>query len=222
MTYANEPQSDGLGNTDGLAFFTGNGTATITLQDTMAHINAALDGMQFQARSNFEGNAYLRVTTDDLGYSGMGGAKTTTDTVAIKTTLVYPPTIAMPSSLSVNEHQSVVFSQAGGNAICVSDPFVGNLHVQVTLTADFGTLSLSGVKGLTFSAGSGSNGSAMTFRGTVADVNAALEGLRFTPGAVMSDMATEIHVTVNDLSLGYTGAAYTPQAASPSSKPISG
>ena len=202
-----------LGSTDGLAFFTGNGTATITIQDTMAHINAALDGMQFQARSNFEGTAYLTISTDDLGHSGIGGPKTTTDTVAIKTTLVTPPTIASPSSLTVDEHQSIVFSEGNGNGISISDPFVGNLPVQVTLSADFGTLSLSGVNGLTFAPGSGPNGAAMTFTGTIANVNAALEGMKFTPADFQLDATTQIHIRVNDLSLGYTGSAYMSQNA---------
>ena len=170
-----------LGSIDGLASVTGNGTAKITIQDTLAHINAALDGMQFQARNDFEGNAYLQISTDDLGHSGIGGPKTTNDTVVIKTTFVMPPAIGSPASQSVDEHQSIVFSQANGNAISVSDPFVGDLPVRVTLTADFGTLSLGGVKGLTFAPGSGPNGTTISFTGTFADVNGALEGMRFTP-----------------------------------------
>ena len=201
-----------LGSTDGLASFTGNGTGTITIEDTMDNINAALNGMTFQARSNFEGTAYLSISTDDLGHSGIGGPKTTTDVVAIKTTLVAPPAIASPSSLSVDEHQSIVFSQANGNAISVSDSFVGNLPVQVTLSADFGTLSLSGVKGLTFAPGSGPNGATMTFTGTIANVNAALEGMKFTPADFQLDATTQIHIRVNDLSLGY-GSAYISQDA---------
>ena len=101
--------------------------------------------------------------------------------IAIKTTFATPPAIAAPEFSGVDEHHSLVFSQANGNAISVSDPFVGNLPVRVTLTADFGTLSLSGVKGLTFAAGSGPSGATMTFTGTLANVNAALDGMKFTP-----------------------------------------
>ncbi len=201
-----------LGNTDGLALFTGNGTATITIEDTMAHINAALEGLQFQARNNFEGTAYLTVATDDLGHCGIGGPKTTTDTIAIKTTFVTPPVIGSPGSQSVDEHQSIVFSQANGNAISVTDPFVGNLPVQVTLTADFGTFSLGGVKGLTFAPGSGPSGTAITFTGTITDVNAALEGMRFTPYDSQLDATTQIYIRVNDLCLGHTGAYASPDA----------
>ncbi len=201
-----------LGSTDGLASVAGNGTATITIEDSMAHINAALDGLQFQARSNFEGYACLQISTDDLGHSGIGGPKTTTDTIAIKTTLVTPPSIDSPNSQGVDEHDSIVFSQANGNAISVADPFVGNLPVRVSLTADCGTLSLSGVKGLTFAAGSSSQGATMTFSGTLADVNAALEGMKFTPYDSQVDATTAIHIRVNDLSLGHVGGYVSPDA----------
>jgi hypothetical protein len=202
-----------LGNTTRLASFTGNGTGTITMEDSMENINAAMDGMQFQASSGFVGTAYLQVSTDDLGHCGIGGPITTTDALAIRTTLVTPPAIAVPSYQSVEEHQSIVFTQAGGNAIFISDPFVGTLPVQVTLSADFGTLSLSGVTGLTFAPGSGPSGPTMTFTGTLANVNAALNGMRFTPNDCQFNTTTEIHVAVSDLCLGHTGAAYTPEVA---------
>ena len=157
-----------------------------------------------------------RSPPNDLGHSGnsgIGGPKTTTNTVAINTRPVNPPAIATPGSQSILEHQSLVFSQASGNAIRISDPDVGNLPVQVTLATDFGTLSLGGVKGLTFAAGSGPNGAAMTFTGTIADINAALDGMRFTPNDYQSNVTAGIQITVNDLCLGHTGAAYTPQVA---------
>ena len=180
----------------------------------MADINAALDGLQFKARDGFEGVAHLQVTTNDMGdsgNSGTGGAKTTTDTVNIDTRMTNPPTIATLSSQSILEHQSVVFSQASGNAIRISDTDVGNLPVQVTLATDFGTLSLNGAKGLTFAAGSSSSGATMTFTGTVADINAALDGMKFTPNDYQSNTTAGIRITVNDLSLGHTGATYAPQ-----------
>ena len=201
-----------LGSTDGLASVTGNGTGTITIQDSMAHINAALEGLQFQARDNFQRNACLTVSTDDLGHCGIGGPKTTINTIAIKTSFATPPTIGVPSSVSVDEHQSVIFSQANGNAISVSDPLVGNLPVRVTLSADFGTLSLGSVKGLTFAPGSGPQGTTMTFTGTLANVNAALDGMKFTPYDSQVDATTAIHISVNDLSLGYVGGYVSPDA----------
>ena len=56
-----------------------------------------------------------------------------------------PPVNAVPGDQDVNEHQALTFSAAAGNAISVSDPDAGDLPVQVTLTCDHGTLTLSNV-----------------------------------------------------------------------------
>ncbi len=65
----------------------------------------------------------------------------------------------------------------------MSDP---NPHaadiVQLMLSVSNGTLTLSGVSGLTIM--SGGNGTAtITIRGTLADINTALDGLVYTPNA---------------------------------------
>ncbi|MEZ6126185.1 MAG: hypothetical protein R3C49_23900 [Planctomycetaceae bacterium] len=80
-----------------------------------------------------------------------------------------PPINVLPSSRQrTNEDQPLVFSVAGGNAIQVSD---ADIHLaldpslNVTLTATFGTLSLSTVQGLTFPNGNtGFSETTMTFR----------------------------------------------------------
>ena len=60
-----------------------------------------------------------------------------------------PPAIATSEPVRASwSIDPLVFSQATGNAIHISDPDVGNLPVQVTLATDFGTLSLSGAEGL--------------------------------------------------------------------------
>ena len=82
--------------------------------------------------------------------------------------------------------------------------------IQVTLTATNGTLTLSATTGLSFSfsdgngtgAGDGTADATMTFRGTLVDVNAALNGMSFTPGLGFSGPAT-LTITSNDL--GNTG-----------------
>ena len=70
----------------------------------------------------------------------------------------------------------VVFSTANGNLISVAD--TDDTDVEVTLTATDGTLTLNGTTGLAFSNGDGSADTSMTFSGTLADVNAALDGLQ--------------------------------------------
>ena len=51
--------------------------------------------------------------------------------------------------------------------------------IQITLPAPDGVLTLSGSTGLTFSVGDGTARDDMTFSGTTADINAALEGMVF-------------------------------------------
>jgi hypothetical protein len=53
--------------------------------------------------------------------------------------------------------------------------------LEVTLEATHGTITLSGTTNLTFSVGDGTGDATMTFRGTIDDINAALDGLQFIP-----------------------------------------
>jgi Ca2+-binding RTX toxin-like protein len=94
-----------------------------------------------------------------------------------------------------------VFSTAKGNRISIADVDAGTNPVEVTLTASNGTLTLSGTNGLTFA--NGSNGTAnLTVRGTLTDINSALEGLSFNPTAGYAGNA-RIQIATNDL--GNTG-----------------
>ena len=80
------------------------------------------------------------------------------------------------------EHQSVTFYSVYGNGVSISDPDAGNAPVMVTLTADHGTIRLGGTHGLNFIIGNGAGNATMTFTGTIAHINAALEGMQFMPG----------------------------------------
>ncbi|MBX9628069.1 MAG: tandem-95 repeat protein [Gemmataceae bacterium] len=78
-----------LSTTAGLTVTAGaNGTATVTVEGTVAALNAALDGLAFTPSPNYYGGAVLTVTTDDLGHSGDGGALSDVDTVAVTVTAV--------------------------------------------------------------------------------------------------------------------------------------
>jgi hypothetical protein len=66
-------------------------------------------------------------------------------------------------------------------------------------------LTLDGTSGLTFSEGDGANDPAMTFRGTIAQINAALAGLRYNPSTVPFLLAGQGSVTITTSDLGNTG-----------------
>lgn len=109
----------------------------------------------------------------------------------------------MPQEVAKN--RSLAFSVANGNAIRLSDPDATTTMIQVTLTVRHGTLSLGKIRGLSFLVGDGNSDLTMTFRGTVAAVNAALDGLTYRPksGFVGSDSLT---ITTNDLGSGLAAA----------------
>jgi hypothetical protein len=91
------------------------------------------------------------------------------------------PVQALPGNRSIGLDTPLVFGAAGGNAISVSDPDGTDRVVQITVWADRGTVTLARTTGLTLDLGTGTNDEVMTFTGTVADVNAALDGLTYTP-----------------------------------------
>ena len=103
----------------------------------------------------------------------------------------------LPAPETTTQDTALVLSTGGGNAISISDDDAGSNPVQVTLSATNGTLTLFGTAGLTFTNGDGTADGGMTFTGTVADINAALDGLTYTPnsGYVGPDL---INITTTD------------------------
>jgi hypothetical protein len=70
---------------NGLVFTNGDGTAdaSMTFVGTLSDINAALDGLVYVPNADFAGSEILTIITNDLGFTGEGGALTDTDTVSI-------------------------------------------------------------------------------------------------------------------------------------------
>ncbi len=112
------------------------------------------------------------------------------------------PVNTVPSAVQhVDQDSTLVFGTAQGNAISLSDADAGNGLMQVTLTVTQGTLSLSGTNGLSFVTGTGRGDATMTFTGSLADINAALQGLSFAPTAGYHGDAS-LQITTNDLGNG--------------------
>ena len=198
-----------LGSTSGLSFVWGDGTNDTTMSFTghLAQLNAALDGLTFTPTTNFNGAASLQIATDDQANGGAGGAMTDTDTIAITVNHInVAPVNTVPAAQNVNEDTALVFSAAGGNAISISDSDAGSGSVQVTLTGTNGVVTLSGISGLTFNSGDGTGDATMTFTGTIANINSALNGLSFSPTAGYSGAASLQIVTNDQGNLGTGGA----------------
>ncbi len=114
-----------------------------------------------------------------------------------------PPVNTVPAAQSTPEDTTLVFSTANGNGLSVADSDAGNGQVQVTLTVTQGTLTLGGTAGLSFTTGDGTSDTEVTFTGTLADINVALNGLSFAPTANYKGPAT-LTITSNDQ--GNTGS----------------
>ena len=108
----------------------------------------------------------------------------------------------------VNQGGQLVFGSAQGNPISIGDVDAGAGLEQVTLTVTHGTLTLSSLGGLSFVSGSGTGDASMTFQGTVADINAALNGLRFEPTTGYSGAAS-LQISTSDLGNSGAGGAGT-------------
>ncbi|HEX8456410.1 MAG TPA: Calx-beta domain-containing protein [Pyrinomonadaceae bacterium] len=116
------------------------------------------------------------------------------------------PVNHVPGTQSTIENQSISFSEADGNALSVSDVDAGAGFVRLTLTATNGTITLASTSGLSFSIGDGAADAAMTFTGSIEDVNAALDGLSFMPSTGFNGTAN-LQISTDDLGHNGSGGA---------------
>jgi hypothetical protein len=114
-----------------------------------------------------------------------------------------PPEITVPAAQTTNEDTARAFSSGNSNAITVSDPDSDPDDIRVTLTATNGRITLATTAGLSFGVGDGTADATMTFDGTVAEVNAALEGMTFTPDQDYNGTGGLLEVDADDL--GHNG-----------------
>src|SRR5262249_3182963 len=98
-----------LGGLSGLTFSSGTGSGDVEMvfTGTISDINAALDGLRFDPDLDYFGPARLTVESNDLGNTGLGGPRGTTNDVAINVDFVNSaPTLAGANDLSaINEDQ---------------------------------------------------------------------------------------------------------------------
>ena len=137
-------------------------------------------------------------TSADLNFNDLNPADLSVTNLEVPNVA---PANTVPVAQTVNEDTALVFSSGNGNTIAISDADAGSNALQITLSVTNGVLTLGGVSGLSFS--SGANGSAaMTFTGTIAAINTALNGLRFDPAANYNGSAV---LTLNTNDQGNTG-----------------
>ena len=183
-------------------------TLTAILVSNATHGNVILnaDGsFSYTPTANYSGSDSFSYKVND------GHDDSNVATVSLLVNAVNdPPVNSVPAAQSVNEDTTLVFSTAGGNAISINDVDAGSSVVQVTLNGSHGLLSLAATTGLTFSTGDGSADATMTFTGTIANINAALDGLNFSPTANYNGAASLQIITNDQGNSGAGGVRATP------------
>jgi hypothetical protein len=156
--------------------------------------------LTYTSAPDANGSATITIVLKDNGGTANGGVDTSAPQTFIITVNAVndPPVNHVPGPQNIPLNALFVFSVGTGNAISISDVDAGSDPVQVTLKATDGTLTLNGTSGLTFSVGDGTDDPLMTFTGSIANINAALEGMKnlaFGTGVIT--------ITTNDL--GHNG-----------------
>jgi hypothetical protein len=185
----------------------GTGVLTLTGTTTVANYETALRSVTYQNTVENPSTATRTVT-----FTANDGTNTGSATRGITVTAINDaPVNTVPGAQGTAQNTPLVFSIGTGNLIAVSDADAGSNTVQVTLTVTNGTLTLNGTSGLSFSfsdgngtgAGDGTADSTMTFRGTLANVNTAMNGMTFTPTLGFTGAAS---LTIISNDLGNTGS----------------
>jgi hypothetical protein len=180
--------------------FTGNDsdpdgdTFSITGVSNGSHGTAVLNGdgtVTYTPNSNYNGSDTFTYTiTDSHGATATANATVTVNAVND------PVTGTAPATATVNEDSSG--NPITGMSISDVDATLAPAGVyEVTVAATHGTLTLTTVTGLTFSAGDGAIDTTMTFHGTLAAINTALASAHYTPDANYNG-AAQIQLDVTD------------------------
>ncbi|MDQ3931119.1 MAG: S-layer homology domain-containing protein, partial [Chloroflexota bacterium] len=149
---------------------------------TLTNANNALNGMSYTPAANYNGPDTLTIDTNDQGNTGSGGALADNAAVSITVAAVNDaPQNTVPGTQTMDEGETLVFSQANGNKISTADLDAGSSPVKVTLTATNGSLTLASTSGLSFTTGDGTNDPIISFTSTITNANNALNGMSYTP-----------------------------------------
>ncbi|MDD9892490.1 MAG: Ig-like domain-containing protein [Gammaproteobacteria bacterium] len=189
----------------GLSVLEDNNTAQLHLRGTADQLNTALAELRYTGGQDFNGVDTLNLSVNDLGNTG-GPALTATSSMEIDLSVPEvsavndAPVISAPSAITINEDNSVTFTD-----ITISDVDAGDDVVRVQLSVPVGSLSLPSIQGLNLIQGDNGAGPTLEFEGTLNDINAALNGLVYTPPANFAGSAP-INISVNDQSQLNPGA----------------
>jgi hypothetical protein len=189
-----------MGSTTGLTFTGSNGSSSFTVTGTLGHLTAGLNGLIYQPNINYVGSDSLVASLFDPG-DGLTG----NTTVPLSVNAVTAPTIGAPSTATVAENGTLVFTSGNSNAISVADNGAGGNADALTMTVSHGTLTLASTTGLIFTAG-GNGSASFTVKGTLSNLGAALTTVTYQPTANFAG-SDSLAILIADSADGKSGSA---------------
>jgi Ca2+-binding RTX toxin-like protein len=169
-----------------------------TLQIAFDNPYIPASGDQFQMLTDGPGpginGTFAQGSTATVGLTTVGIAYSSNVLLTVGATPA-PPAITVPGAQSFVANKSLALT---GISVAESVQFGQGMVVQATLSVQNGTISLANTYGLSFSQGTGTNDTTVTFTGLLAYVNLALSTVTYRP-AQDSALADSLSININDL-----------------------
>ncbi|WP_376695099.1 cadherin domain-containing protein [Wenzhouxiangella sp. EGI_FJ10305] len=192
-----------------LGFTTSSNQITITRNSaSLADLIEAMEAVHYQNNSDTPDLTTRTVTVEVADDGGATASATATITIEAGNDT---PMISGPGG-TLRPDEDVAFDLSGANEIQIADVDAGGATVEVSVSANNGTLTLGSTTGLAFDSG-GNGASAFTVSGTVTDLNNALSTLAYLGDPDYFGTDT-ISATVNDRGNTGTDPGLTGDASS--------
>jgi VCBS repeat-containing protein len=190
------------------ATVSGSGTSSVTINGTLAQVNALLSSDATSAVSYIDNtdtpsaSTVLTLSVNDNGNTGTGGPLSASDTATINITAVDDAPVATitPLTYAATEQTSLVLK---GTGLSVGDVDAGSGSVTATLSVGEGTLSATAGNSGAGVLGTGT--ASLTITGTLAQVNAFLGAASTSTLSYIDNTDTPSASTVLTLSVNDNG-----------------
>ncbi|NVK02375.1 MAG: tandem-95 repeat protein, partial [Oceanospirillaceae bacterium] len=172
-----------LGTTTGLAATTGTADlASITVTGSLADLQSAIGTLSYKGDLNFNGADSIVIKLEDQGNTGSGGSLADEVSVSVAVAAVNDaPVISAVQTAETQEDTAFAFANAA--AITLTDIDATNTSIMsLSLTVTNGSLAIDNLSNLTLVNGA-QNSAKIEVRGTLAQLQTAIDGLVYLPDA---------------------------------------
>ncbi len=195
-----------LAGTSGLTSVSGNGSSNIVVSGSLLNLNAAFNGLKYQA-PNAAGSSTLSVTINDQDTIGLGGPKTATANVTIGIFAVQPVVTLSSSAPSFTQGGSGVVIDGGLTLSDAGSPSLASATVSIG-TGFAGVqdvLSFSSASGITSGYNSASGTLTFTGSASLAVYQSLLRSVTYSDSS--NDPSTKLRTVSFVVSDGASGSA---------------